>query len=108
MYVDDSLGDNTTPVYRKIIAPAVGGGLRVYVEHQPRPFCELTGRDLLDTADICRIFGCSIRTVYRWINEHGLRPRGKAGRELLFTKADLLRWYAANQPRPGRPSMKRR
>jgi len=106
MYLsDDSLESNTTPVHRKMIGPAVGGGERVYFEHQPRPFAALAGKDLLDTADLCRILRCSTRTIYRWINEreHPLTPKFRAGRELLFTKTDLLRWYAANRPRPGRP-----
>jgi len=108
MYVDHLLEDNPTPIHRKMIMPAVGGGQRAFMDPHARPFSALARQDLLDTADLCRIFGCSTRTIYRWINEHDLRPKFKAGRELLFTKADLLRWYAANRPRPGRPPMERR
>lgn len=107
MYVgsDNPLKDNPTPIHRKIIMRAVGGGWRAYMDPQARPFSALAGKDLLDTADLCLIFGCSARTVYRWINEYDLAHRFKAGRELLFAKADLVNWYAANRPRPGRPPM---
>ena len=107
---DDPLDSNTTPIHRKMIGRAVGGGERVFMELQARPFSSLDGQALLDTADLCRIFRCSTRTIYRWINEreNPLRPKRRAGRELLFTKTDLLRWYAANRPRPGRPPIERR
>jgi len=101
----DSLTDNGTLIHRKIVGPAVGGGIRAFIDHQALPFRDLAPRDLLDTADLCRIFGCSARTVYRWIGEREdpLPFKFKAGREFLFSKSDLLRWYAANRPRPGRP-----
>lgn len=105
MYVDSDnpLKDNVTLIHRKMIARAVGGGERAYMDQQARPFYKLANNDLLDTADLCRVFGCSARTVYRWTNEHGLTPQFKAGRDLLFAKSDIVRWYAANRPRPGRP-----
>jgi len=107
MYVDfdDPLGGNATPIHRKLVVPAVGGGQRVYMDPVARPFSELSAGDYLDTADLCRIFGISGRTIYRWINQAGLAPRLKAGREWLFTKSDLMNWYAANRPRPGRPPL---
>lgn len=110
MYVgsDDRLDDNPTPIHRKIVAPAVGGSTRAYMDPRALPFSALAEGDLLDTADLCRLFNASTRTVYRWINERGLAPRFKAGRELLFAKGDLVNWYAANRPRPGRPPLRGR
>ena len=102
---DNALADNATPIRRKIVGPAVSGGKRAFVDFQAQPFHELAARDLLDTADLCRIFVCSARTVYRWVTERTLTPKFKVGREFLFTKSDLLRWYAANRPRPGRPPL---
>ena len=109
MYVQgDSLAENETPINRKIIGVAPGGGERVYIDFVPLPFAQLAKQDMVDTADLCRIFGCSARTVYRWIAENALVPMRKVGREFLFTKAELLRWYAANAPRPGRPPLQGR
>ena len=105
MYVgtDNPLESSPTPIHRKLPVPAVGGGWTAYMEPQALPFSELGPDDLLDTADLCRLFGISGRTVYRWINQVGLRPRFKAGRLWLFAKSDIVNWYAANRPRPGRP-----
>jgi excisionase family DNA binding protein len=106
MYVPgDSLAENQTPIFRKITVPAVGGGLRVYMDPTPVPFSQLAENDLIDTADLCRIFSCSARTVYRWIAEASLMRSYKVGREFLFTKAEILRWYAADAPRLGRPPL---
>lgn len=104
MYVyENELAASRTPVHRKRIGSAAGGGEKAYVDFQELPFCELEDGDLIDTADLCRIFGCSLRTVYRWMSDHGLQPRRKVGREFLFAKGDVVRWYSANAPRPGRP-----
>lgn len=109
MYVgsDSSLEGNQTPVHRKLLAPAVGGGWTAYMDPQARPFSDLGPDDLLDTADLCRLFGISGRTAYRWINQPigRLAPRFKAGRLWLFAKSNILNWYAANRPRPGRPPL---
>lgn len=104
MYVyDNELAANRTPIHRKRIGPASGGGKKAFVDFDALPFCELDGRDLIDTSDLCQIFGCSQRTVYRWMSDHSLRPVRKVGREFLFTKGDVLRWYDQNRPRVGRP-----
>jgi excisionase family DNA binding protein len=102
------LARNETPLHRKLIQPGPGGGEKVYVDFRPRTFRLLEDTDLLDTADLCRLFGCSARTVYRWMAEHTLRPHRKVGREFLFTKREILRWHDANRPHPGRPPLRRR
>src|ERR1051326_2717383 len=105
MYVTDAseLRRLQTPINPKVIVRAPGGGLQVYRDARSRSFARLSLDDLLDTADLCLIFGCSARTVYRWMAEFGLRPATKAGRQFLFTKGELLDWYARNRPTPGRP-----
>jgi excisionase family DNA binding protein len=96
-------GADQVQVHRKMLAPAAGGGMRVYVDAQAHSFLQLADGDLIDTADLCRLFGCSARTVYRWVESHGLRSIGKVGREFLFTKGEIVRWYDENRPRQGRP-----
>lgn len=102
MYIADTFGANKTLVHRKVMAPAIGGGNKVYVEAKAHPFAKLANGDLLDTSDVCRLFGCSARTLYRWVAERQLKPRVKVGREYLFTKAELLRW-SDERPHLGRP-----
>ena len=84
-----------------------GGQLRVVRGNTQVSFGELADSDLLDTAELCYLFGCSARTLYRWINERGLRPRGQVGRELFFAKGDVVKWfYSSNRPSgPGRPKL---
>jgi excisionase family DNA binding protein len=108
MYIlENPPGSDVVAINRKVIAPAPGGGQRVYIEAQARPFPQLADTDLVDTADMCRLFGCSARTVYRWVERHGLRSFGKVGREFLFAKGEIVRWYNENRPRPGRPRSNR-
>jgi excisionase family DNA binding protein len=108
-YIDDDALDHVRmPFRRKILVRAAGGGLRVYMDSQARPFNELAPGDLLDIADLSRLFRCSSRTVYRWIAGHSLRPAHMVGRVYLFTKREISRWYNANRPRPGRPPLNRR
>jgi excisionase family DNA binding protein len=109
MYLDEQQpGGDQTPVHRKVVAPGAGGGPHVYVEVRARPFTKLADADLVDTADLCRVFGCSARTVYRWVESHGLRSSGKVGREFLFTKGEVVRWRDENRPRQGRPPARRK
>lgn len=96
-------GSDQVLVHRKVVAPGAGGRLRVYVEAQQRKFSKLADADLVDTADLCRLFGCSARTVYRWVERNGLGSAGKVGREFLFAKGEVVRWFNENRPRPGRP-----
>jgi predicted DNA-binding transcriptional regulator AlpA len=105
MYVDDTfLSANRTPIYRKLIGQGVGGGRIVYPDKRPAAFCMLQNADLVDTTDLCLIFGCSARTVYRWVTDHSLRPFGKIGREFLFTKGEIVRWFnSSDRPVAGRP-----
>src|SRR5258708_34213853 len=99
---DNALADNATQIRRKIVGPAVGGGKRAFMDFQAQPFHELAARDLLDTADLCRIFGCSARTVYGWVTERALTPTFKGARESLFTKSDLCPCRPATRHSPGR------
>ena len=104
MYVDSNeLEASRILIHRKRIGPAAGGGEKAFIDFEARHFCDLDEDDLIDTSDLCQIFGTSLRTVYRWMSEHDLRPVRKAGREYLFRKGNLLLWYEQNRPRPGRP-----
>ena len=105
MYVDDDfLSVNRTPIYPKLVGEGVGGGRIVYADKCPVPFCKLHRGDLVDTSDLCLVFGCSVRTVYRWVTDHSLRPMGKIGREFLFTKGEIVRWFnSSDRPAAGRP-----
>jgi excisionase family DNA binding protein len=80
-----------TPIHRKFIARAAGGGHRVLVDANAQPFFRLADDDLLDSADLCAVFGVSTRTIYRWISD-GLPVHDKVGREYLFAKGDVLDW----------------
>ena len=102
MYLQDSFEQNRTPIRRKVMVRAPGGGLKVYADFEETPFRDLGAKDLLDTADICLLYGVSVRTVYRWIAEHGLPSSGKAGRTYFFRKDALIRWHKNNRPQPGR------
>ena len=105
---DDALEYVLTPFNRKVVRLGPGGGLQIYLDLQAVPFNELAPEDLLDTSDLCRLFVCSARTVYRWIAEFSLQPTHVVGREYLFTKHEITRWYDAHRPRPGRPPSNRR
>jgi excisionase family DNA binding protein len=96
-----------TPIRRKIVVRSSGGGYQVYMDAQERPFSRLAKDALLDTADLCQLFGCSSRTVYRWMAERKLRWDRRVGREYLFCKDDVLEWWADNRPPLGRPPKKR-
>ena len=104
MYVDDDfLSTNRTPIYLKQVGPGAGGGRIVVKTARTAPFNKLGSDALIDTSDLCRLFGCSARTVYRWVAQNSLRPVGKIGREFLFTKGEVVRWFNANRPVSGRP-----
>jgi excisionase family DNA binding protein len=93
---------------RKFVLTGAGGGPRIYADAQERTFGRLAADDLLDTADLCRIFGCSTRTIYRWIAEEGLRWDIKVGRDYLFRKDDIVEFYNEGLPQRGRPPKRRR
>ncbi|HWY13684.1 MAG TPA: helix-turn-helix domain-containing protein [Rhizomicrobium sp.] len=82
-----------TPINRKFIGRAAGGGHRVFVDASEQPFSKLDDEDLLDSTDLCAIFGVSSRTIYRWISEDDLPVHAQVGREYLFAKGDLLDWW---------------
>ena len=108
MYLDYDPFSLTDPIFtRKAPARMPGGQLRVVRGNTQVSFSELADDALLDTAELCYLFGCSARTLYRWINERGLRPRGQVGRELFFAKGDVVKWfYSSNRPSgPGRPKL---
>ncbi|MFZ5616945.1 MAG: helix-turn-helix domain-containing protein [Pseudomonadota bacterium] len=103
MYLDPAIAKSRVGVRRKALARGSGGGVRVYAELKETPFVRLAPGDLLDSADIARLYGVSTRTVYRWIAEANLRPKGKAGRDYYFAKAEILRWDDNDKPAMGRP-----
>jgi excisionase family DNA binding protein len=90
--------------HRKLVVTGAGGGYRIYADAHAKTFGRLAAGDLLDTADLCRILGCSTRTIYRWISEEDLRWELKVGREYLFRKDDILDFYNQGRPQPGRPA----
>jgi excisionase family DNA binding protein len=90
-------------VHRKLVRKDILGQARVFIDPKARRFERLGSSDLLDTRDVCRLFPCSRRTVYRWISEGALRPDGgKLGREFFFTKREVMRWLN-ERPHLGRP-----
>src|SRR5258708_7918925 len=110
MYVDDErpLKRDRNLINPKVVVRGAGGGWTVYLDSQARPFSRLNSASLLDTADLCLLFGCSTRTVYRWMADQNLKPEMRVGRQHLFTKREILDWYDKNRPRPGRPPISRR
>lgn len=102
MYLDDPISQNRTPIRRKMVGRAPGGGLKVFADIEETPFADLSPRDMLDTGDLCLLYGCSLRTVYRWMAEHNLAPSGRAGRDYLFEKRAIIRWHNHDRPTPGR------
>lgn len=103
MYLQFSLSANNTRVQAKVDVAASEGRCRVYAEPREKPFSQLPNSVLLDTHDIGRLLNAAPRTVYRWIKEYGLTPSVKVGREYLFRKDELLRWYDNDRPVMGRP-----
>jgi excisionase family DNA binding protein len=93
-----------TPIYEKFVVKE-GHAYRIYAERNARPFSRLARDALLNTDDLCEIFGCSMRTIYRWVSERGLEPEFQVGREYLFTKGEILEWFEENGPERGRPPM---
>ena len=85
------LDRDRTPIHRKFIAKAAGGGVRILVDATAQPFSKLDDEDLLDSADLCDLFGVSVRTIYRWISD-GMPVAYKIGREYLFEKGEVLGW----------------
>jgi excisionase family DNA binding protein len=107
--MDESpLKRDQTPVHRKFILTGPGGYSEIFAEPQARPFSRLEDDAFLDTADLCRIFQVTQRTIYRWIAERDLQWDTRVGREYLFTKGDILDWYEDNRPVTGRPSRRSR
>jgi excisionase family DNA binding protein len=96
------LARSRTLVHRKVLGPSIGGGRQIYADAKALPFARLALGDLLDSADVCQLFPCSARSLYRWVAEGHLRPTLKIGRQYLFTKSELVRWWA-ERPRVGRP-----
>ena len=105
---EEHLKHDRTPIYEKVVVKAPGGGVQVYGLSPARPFSDLPGSALLDSADLCILFGCSARSIYRWMSERGLRWDRKIGREYLFRKDDVLDFYRHNLPPLGRPPKRRR
>lgn len=104
MYLQSSLAANVTPIRAKYDDDAGEGRCRVFVERTARPFSKLPNHALLDTADIGLLLNAAPRTIYRWIREYNLQPSIQHGREYLFRKDELLRWFDDDRPVMGRPS----
>jgi excisionase family DNA binding protein len=47
--------------------------------------------DVLTAAQSCRILGVAPRTLYRYIQDHGM-PAFKLGQEWRLVRSDLERW----------------
>jgi excisionase family DNA binding protein len=90
------------PLHQKFIVKQ-GHGYRIYAERDAKPFNKLPDEALLDSADLCELFGCSTRTLYRWVAERDLDAKYKVGREYLFEKGDVLAWWKKTRPQRGRP-----
>jgi len=103
MYLQSSLSANPTPIHAKCDNDAGNGRCRVFVERTAKPFFKLPNHTLLDTADIGLLLNAAPRTVYRWISEYNLQPSIQHGREYLFRKDELLRWFENDRPVMGRP-----
>ena len=56
-------------------------------------FAKLPADELLTTRDLQRLFDCTARTIYRWVAEEGLMPQAQLGRDYLFRKDKLTKWY---------------
>jgi len=95
-------------VFAKVVVKSAGGGIQVYALSPAKPFARLRNDALLDTTDLCDLFGCSTRSIYRWMSGRKLPWRFKVGREYLFRKDDVLDWYDDNLPALGRPPTRRR
>ena len=100
MYLAPDTGQ--TLVHPKRVRTDIVGQKRMFIDAKALPFGQLEASDLLDTRDVCRLFPCSRRTIYRWMAEGVLRPNGKLGREFFFTKREVMRWLN-ERPHLGRP-----
>ncbi len=105
MYLQSALASDRTPIRPKVDVATREGRCRVYAEPKERPFSKLPNNALLDTGDIGRLLGAAPRTVYRWIKEYNLNPTVKIGREYLFRKSEIIRWYENDRPVMGRPRL---
>jgi hypothetical protein len=95
---------NREPLFlRKVFIREPSGCFRMREEGPPLRFDELNDQDLLTTRDLKRYLNSGLRTLWRWIGEHGLEPDGWYKQELLFYKSTVLRWQLADRPTPGRP-----
>ena len=88
---------------RRVLLVYPSGRLRVVYQNKLYRFRELKSDDYLSTADLERYFGCSARTIYRWIAEEGLEPDDEIGREMFFEKRTVLSWEKRHRPKRGRP-----
>lgn len=69
------------------------GATRMYLENLRITFAELAGGDLLTTPELQRWFDCTARTIYRWVADERLKPHALLGRDYLFRKDELMKWY---------------
>jgi excisionase family DNA binding protein len=78
---------------KKLLIEGPDGEMRMYLKNPFMSFAQLASDDLLTTQDLQRLFNCTARTIYRWIAEEGLPPYAKLGRDYLFRKDQLVKWY---------------
>lgn len=79
--------------YRKILVREPDGSLHMYLENPGLSFGELRADELLTVRDLQRLFDCTARTIYRWVAEEELKPDAQLGRDYLFRKDKLMKWY---------------
>lgn len=83
--VSSSLRHNLSFAKQGLVRPLMDGVDRVYVDAQARPFAKLGPEDLRDTLDVCRLLGCSVRSVYRWVEDRSRYRDGAPGGMKLRT-----------------------
>lgn len=82
--------------YCKKVLLKRGGKLRVFLSNPPVSYSKLKLNDLLDTNDLMRIFGVTLRTIYRWLEMGNLKFHKRVGREYYFKKSDID-WFSHNR-----------
>jgi hypothetical protein len=79
--------------WKKIFDQEPDGSTQMYRENPPMTFAKLPADEFLTTHELQRLFDCTARTIYRWIADYGLEPQGRHGRDYLFRKDKLIKWY---------------
>lgn len=85
---------------RKVFVEKPRGGFRMQLERPLVRFDELHDDDLLTKEELMRYFGCSRRTIIRWVNERGFTPDCWYRQQMLFYKRTVIRWEKSGGTRP--------